>query len=465
MVFMYIIYLITNKINNKKYIGFTSKGQSKRWSKHILSSNNPKTKLHRAIKKYKPSSFSIETIECSIDRDYLLHEREPYWIDYFNTVDDGYNMTYGGDGCHGYKHNHKTLSIISENSSRNWKNKHFREKQKSNKRRNGQSDSNSTIIKRVISRFNNGNYIMKESTKNKISSKNTGYVPPNTKLWKITNPDGIDIYTFSMKSYCDIVSIDHRLLHKVSQGKNSHHKGYTAIHIDNPKIHILPVSKYLPQKDIPKDGIVIYNPEFQYKQDILLSICKSRNGIYDRTIYARKTFIKLVDSKDARLFYDNNHIQGYKGGGINYGLFLDNEMVSCMSFTRSRFNTNCDWELSRFSSLINHLVIGGASKLFKRFLNDHFKDGMKVVSYADLRFFDGGMYEKLGFKLDGKQPPNYYYIHKKDPKTILRKENFRHRNLKDKLTIYDPDLSEYENMKLNGYHRIYDRGKKRFIYQ
>ena len=93
------IYLITNKINGKKYIGKTTKTIEKRWHEHFLDSKKneyQKRPLYRAIKKYGIENFVINQLEeCSNNN---LSEQEKYWIQYYDTYKNGYNATLGGDG-------------------------------------------------------------------------------------------------------------------------------------------------------------------------------------------------------------------------------------------------------------------------------------------------------------------------------------------------------------------------------
>lgn len=93
------VYLITNKINNKKYVGKTELSIKARWKQHIKDSKKEQCEtrpLYRAIRKYGAEHFSI----CKIDTGYgnELNSREQYWIQYYNTYEDGYNATLGGDG-------------------------------------------------------------------------------------------------------------------------------------------------------------------------------------------------------------------------------------------------------------------------------------------------------------------------------------------------------------------------------
>ena len=93
------IYLITNLINNKKYVGKTTQDIEKRWKEHINDSKREKCEirpLYRAIRKYGKDNFKIEELEkCNTE---VLSDREQYWINKLNTYIDGYNATLGGDG-------------------------------------------------------------------------------------------------------------------------------------------------------------------------------------------------------------------------------------------------------------------------------------------------------------------------------------------------------------------------------
>lgn len=99
------IYKITNKINNKVYIG-KAINIYKRWIEH---KNNMKYEkynqiIYKAMRKYGIENFSFEIIE-ECDK-YILDEREKYWIRYYNSYigfsnSNGYNMTIGGEGVLG----------------------------------------------------------------------------------------------------------------------------------------------------------------------------------------------------------------------------------------------------------------------------------------------------------------------------------------------------------------------------
>ena len=92
-----IVYKITNKINNKFYIGITSKSLEQRFAGHI---KQPRYYLGEAIKKYGEQNFTIEQIDEANSFN-KLKEKEQYYV---NKLKPRYNLTVGGDGTIGYKH-------------------------------------------------------------------------------------------------------------------------------------------------------------------------------------------------------------------------------------------------------------------------------------------------------------------------------------------------------------------------
>lgn len=127
-----------------------------------------------------------------------------------------------------------------------------------------------------------------------------------------------------------------------------------------------------------------------------------------------------------------------------------------MTFGKSRFNKNYDWELLRYCTIPNFNIIGGASKLLNHFRNHH---SGSIISYADKRWSDGNLYRKLGFIELKDSQPNYFYV--KDIRRFSRNQFQKHK-LKDILKKFDPLMTEKENMLANGYSIIWDCGNKVF---
>lgn len=88
------IYKIENKINGKIYIGQSNNIQ-RRFQEHQTKGASSRIPVDVAIQKYGKDNFTYEIVEeTTIDR---LNEAEEYWIKYFNTIETGYNCSYGSN--------------------------------------------------------------------------------------------------------------------------------------------------------------------------------------------------------------------------------------------------------------------------------------------------------------------------------------------------------------------------------
>lgn len=99
---MPFIYKISNTVNNKVYIGKTLYSIERRWSQHLNNAISRKDlwhlPLYAAMRKYKIINFQISEIEY-VDDYTKLSERERYWVNYYDSYNNGYNATRGGDGA------------------------------------------------------------------------------------------------------------------------------------------------------------------------------------------------------------------------------------------------------------------------------------------------------------------------------------------------------------------------------
>lgn len=105
---MAYIYLITNKINGKQYVGKTENTIDERWKEHkqdYKKERCEKRPLYDAMSKYGVENFEIEEIEYLEQGGIILSNRETYWIEQLGTYGhNGYNATKGGDGSTLYNH-------------------------------------------------------------------------------------------------------------------------------------------------------------------------------------------------------------------------------------------------------------------------------------------------------------------------------------------------------------------------
>ena len=166
-------------------------------------------------------------------------------------------------------------------------------------------------------------------------------------------------------------------------------------HCDKFKPNDYHYNKYIQCKNKNIQLLSIWEDDWIYKTDIIKSIIKSKLGLYDIRIGARKCKITEVSAKDAKEFINKNHLQGYAIDKIRLGLYYNNELISIMTFAKSRFKSN-DMEIIRFCNKLGYQIIGGASKLFKYFIKNYTFNN--IVSYADADISNGDIYEKLGMK-------------------------------------------------------------------
>lgn len=106
------IYKIHNILNNKVYVG-QSLNIERRWESHInkLNKNNHhNAHLQSAWNKYSKNNFVFTIIEiCTND----INNREIFWINYYDSFYNGYNLTRGGEGKPEYKVSEETKRKIS----------------------------------------------------------------------------------------------------------------------------------------------------------------------------------------------------------------------------------------------------------------------------------------------------------------------------------------------------------------
>lgn len=94
---MHSIYLITNKISGKHYVGYTSYDLDNRISRHLSDTKRGSTfELHEAIRLHGWENFTAKIIYQSPDYEHTLQEMESHFIKEYDSYENGYNGTLGG---------------------------------------------------------------------------------------------------------------------------------------------------------------------------------------------------------------------------------------------------------------------------------------------------------------------------------------------------------------------------------
>lgn len=218
--------------------------------------------------------------------------------------------------------------------------------------------------------------------------------------------------------------------------------------------------------------ITIFDYEWEQRQKVIKRLLRTAIGKSKGKVMARKCELSKVSLQDAKAFYEKYHPQGGSGSGEHYGLFWKNKLVACMRFTYGANDRGTahqrEWTLTRYSTRIN--VVGGASKLFNAFLKNVNPESVK--SFSDNRYFTGGMYGKLGFTLVEENPPDYQVWSNKlgvRPKSHYQRRKINHRlidhNINDVYNHEVDNRTEQEMTYLMGCRRLYDCGKKKWVYK
>lgn len=189
---------------------------------------------------------------------------------------------------------------------------------------------------------------------------------------------------------------------------------------------------------------------------ILSNILKINKNI----IYARSCIIKNITKEQYREFCCNHHYQGYSYAEFYYGLFYKDEFIQCISFSKPRYNSKYEYELIRLCTKIDYSVVGGASKLFKHFIET--KSPTNIISYCDRMLFSGKIYDTLGFKHSYDTDIGYYYVINNKLENRLKYQ--KHKLSKLENFVFDPSLTEEQNMANNGYYRYYDCGQGVYVW-
>ena len=179
----------------------------------------------------------------------------------------------------------------------------------------------------------------------------------------------------------------------------------------------------------------IWEYEWINKQEILESLIKSKLGIFEKKIPARKCIIKELQNKEYQDFCNKNHLQGECGAKVKLGLFYQDELIQAMSFGVPRFTNKYEWEIIRECSKLGYIVLGGKERLWKYFVKNY--NPKDCISYCDFSKFTGNSYLKLGFEKISLNLPGFVWWDK-ESNQIFQRSPWKHKEMKEKyIRIFD----------------------------
>lgn len=149
-------------------------------------------------------------------------------------------------------------------------------------------------------------------------------------------------------------------------------------------------------------------------------------------MFARNCEVRKIDKETAAAFLNENHSYGDAACRYRYGLYLKRytgkrgeisrqarndsgdtlvqpgTLVAVATFSNARKwqkgeKTIRSYEWTRYASLPGVRINGGMGKVLKAFIEEVQPDD--IMSYADLEWSEGAVYEQLGFRLEGRKDP------------------------------------------------------------
>lgn len=213
----------------------------------------------------------------------------------------------------------------------------------------------------------------------------------------------------------------------------------------------------------------LFGYDWNNRRSVMESIIRHQLGATTQKVYARNTAIHEVSSSMASEFLKVNHRQGSTISSIRLGLYHDDVLVSLMTFgkvrpTQGGYDKDA-WELSRFCSQLNTVVVGAASKLFSYFCKTY--NPVRVISFSDRATTSGNIYQQLGFHKMHETDPGYVWVSLKDDSYYPR-ASCQKRALPKLLNEPDLDIetqTEVQIMKAHSYVRVFDAGLIKWVYE
>lgn len=215
---MAIIYCIHNLSTGKKYIGQTVEKIQRRVARHFRTINE--TKISRAIQKYSKYDFVYGIIEEVEDKNFL-DEREVYWIKFYDSVENGFNIKEGGKCARGFKQSQSSIEQRRKKLlGRPLTEEH---KQKISKSHKGKILSRETVDKMISYRTGRN---LTEKCKKKISNSHC------KNNYELTHKDGTVLIIKNLAKFCKENKLHQSAFVMIMQGQRKYHKNWTIRKLD-----------------------------------------------------------------------------------------------------------------------------------------------------------------------------------------------------------------------------------------
>ena len=238
------------------------------------------------------------------------------------------------------------------------------------------------------------------------------------------------------------IEIDEMRTHNVKEKDETYHRNKTALASEHG-VHLIHIWEW--EMTVPR----LWERTSRW---ILSTISNTK-----QRVFARKCEVCTVEAEEEKEFLEKYHLQGYRKSEVCLGLYYNNELVQLMSFCKSRFNPNYEWELLRLCTKFDTIVIGGPEKLLNSFCQDNHPES--IISYCDISKFTGKVYIQMGFQLLRVNSPRAIWYNDITMKRFSQQSLAKHGA--DQLigTNFGPGTNNEEIAEMCGYTRMYDCGQ------
>jgi hypothetical protein len=209
------------------------------------------------------------------------------------------------------------------------------------------------------------------------------------------------------------------------------------------------------EKDIQL--IHIFENDWMQKPLIVKSLINTILGKFEKTILTEKCQVREITVEEKNSFLEENHLRGIDESTIRFGLLCETVLLSVMTFIISE---KYQFELIRYCTKVNYDVVDSFSKLWNFFVNTY--NPKQVITFVDRRYSNGDVFKHHNFTQIDITSPKYHYF--KNDCVLVDVDEFK-KNKFECLPTFDTSLTEWENMQLNGYDRIWDCGELVFVWQ
>ena len=178
--------------------------------------------------------------------------------------------------------------------------------------------------------------------------------------------------------------------------------------------------------------VIITEDRWDSQQDMIRARLLAHLEVFSQA-FARNCEVRRIEKSQAREFLCACHSYGYATCKYCYGLFLKRHtghlagdslasgtLLAVATFSNARKWRKGDkeirsYEWTRYASLPGMRISGGMGKMLKVFIDEVGPDD--IMSYADMEWSEGKVYESLGFRLEGQKDPVLFSV---DPDTWTR---------------------------------------------